>query len=324
MPEIKSKMGQLSDIKQYIKSNSFLAIGGGWSCNKPMAIVREIIRQNITGLKAMSIVGGFEMEWLLAAGCLDHLVFSFLSLESFGLPPNFRRAAEKKKIGTFWQPSAEAIIACKPDLVVTLWFEQQKAVANSLERLGYQILTLKIETIGELLTAIQEIGIFTKCQSQAVQLLNELTGELNDMQLRLGSAKKVKVLWIVQAEPLRVAGRNTFINELIELAGGENAIGDTLQQYPPIGTEEILACGAEVIIQSAMGTGNMAEQQKAAEVFWSRWENLPAVKKNRIHVVEPDTVTRLGPRLYQGVELIARCLHPDIFEQGKNAAQQTR
>ncbi|KPL23707.1 MAG: hypothetical protein AMJ75_05525 [Phycisphaerae bacterium SM1_79] len=233
-------------------------------------------------------------------------------------------AAEKKKIGTFWQPSTEAIIACKPDLVVTLWFEQQKAVANSLERLGYQILTLKIETIGELLTAIQEIGIFTKCQSQAVQLLNELTGELNDMQLRLGSAKKVKVLWIVQAEPLRVAGRNTFINELIELAGGENAIGDTLQQYPPIGTEEILACGAEVIIQSAMGTGNMAEQQKAAEVFWSRWENLPAVKKNRIHVVEPDTVTRLGPRLYQGVELIARCLHPDIFEQGKNAAQQTR
>jgi iron complex transport system substrate-binding protein len=229
-------------------------------------------------------------------------------------------AKNKKKIGTFWQPSTEAIIACKPDLVVTLWFEQQKAVADSLKRLGYRILTLKIEKIGELLKAIQKIGTMTDRQPQAEQLLEKLNGQLNDLQLKLGSANKVRVLWVVQVEPLRIAGRDTFINELIKLAGGENAIGDTLQQYPPIGTEEILTCGAEVIIQSAMGTGDMTEQQKAAERFWSRWENVLAVKNNRIYVVEPDTVTRLGPRLYEGVELIARCLHPTIFEQVKNTA----
>jgi acyl CoA:acetate/3-ketoacid CoA transferase alpha subunit/acyl CoA:acetate/3-ketoacid CoA transferase beta subunit len=93
-----NKLGQLSDIKNFVKNGSFVGIGGGWSCNKPMAIIREIIRQKITGLKVMSIVGGWEMEWLLAAGAVDHLVFSFLSLESFGLPPNFRRVAEKKLI----------------------------------------------------------------------------------------------------------------------------------------------------------------------------------------------------------------------------------
>lgn len=95
---LKSKLGQLSDINQFIKPGSFVAIGGGWSCNKPMAIVREIIRQEISGLKVMSITGGWEMEWLLGAGMVDHLVFSFLSLEFFGLPANFRRAAEKKTI----------------------------------------------------------------------------------------------------------------------------------------------------------------------------------------------------------------------------------
>jgi glutaconate CoA-transferase subunit A len=95
---INSKVGKLSDINKYIKKGSFVAIGGGWSCNKPMAIIREIIRQEITGLKVMSIVGGWEMEWLLAEGSVDHLVFSFLSLESFGLPPNFRRVAERKLI----------------------------------------------------------------------------------------------------------------------------------------------------------------------------------------------------------------------------------
>jgi len=95
---LKSKLGRLSDISQFVKPGSFVAIGGGWSCNKPMAIVREIIRQEIGGLKVMSITGGWEMEWLLGAGMVDHLVFSFLSLEFFGLPANFRRAAEKKTI----------------------------------------------------------------------------------------------------------------------------------------------------------------------------------------------------------------------------------
>ncbi len=233
-------------------------------------------------------------------------------------------AANKKKIGTFWQPNTEAIIASKPELVVTLWFEQQKAVAGSLKRLGYQVLTLKIEKIAELLTAIEKIGTATGCKQQADQLVENINNHLNDLQLKLSSVNKVKVLWVVQVEPLRLAGRDTFINELIKLAGGENAIGNTIQQYPPIGTEEILACGAETIIQSAMGKSNIAEQQKAAERFWSRWANLPAVKNNRIYVVEPDTVVRLGPRLCRGIELIARCLHPDIFAQRQNAAQQVR
>jgi len=98
MSGTRAKLGNLSDIRSLVKPGSFLAVGGGWSCNKPMALVREILRQKITGLKAMSIVGGWEMEWLLAAGALDHLVFSFLSLEAFGLPPNFRRVAERRQI----------------------------------------------------------------------------------------------------------------------------------------------------------------------------------------------------------------------------------
>lgn len=95
---LKSKVGKLADIGKMIKPGDFVALGGGWSCNKPMAVVREIIRQKISKLKVMSIVGGWEMEWLLAAGCVDHLVFSFLSLEFFGLPANFRRVAENKLI----------------------------------------------------------------------------------------------------------------------------------------------------------------------------------------------------------------------------------
>ncbi|UCF42323.1 MAG: ABC transporter substrate-binding protein [Planctomycetota bacterium] len=225
--------------------------------------------------------------------------------------------ANKKKVGSFWQPNTEAIIACKPDLVVTLQTrtEQQKAAADSLERLGFKVLSLKIEKIGELFTAIEEIGRATGCEERSDELLKSISNQLNVLQSKVGSVNKVRVLWAVQTEPLRVAGRNTFINELIELGGGENAIGPTISQYPQIGSEQLLGCGAERIIQSAMGGSNIAEEQKAAENFWGRWSNLPAVKNNRIYVIESDTTLRLGPRLPQGAEAIARFLHPDSFKQ---------
>ncbi|MBA7699179.1 Vitamin B12-binding protein [subsurface metagenome] len=226
-------------------------------------------------------------------------------------PPD---AANKNKVGTFWQPNTEVIIASRPDLVITLWFPQQKAVADSLRRLGYNVPTLKIEKIAELLEAIEKIGNATGCKQRADQLVEDIRNRLHNLQLKLSSTNKVKILWVVQVEPLRVAGRNTFINELIELAGGENAIGPTIQQYPQIGTEELLACGAQTVIQSAMGTSDINEQQKKAEMFWRKRVNLPAVRNNRIYVVDSDTVLRLGPRLPQGVEMIARYLHPDIFK----------
>jgi iron complex transport system substrate-binding protein len=229
-------------------------------------------------------------------------------------------AANKNKVGTFWQPNTEAIIASKPDLLITENFEQQKSAAETLKRLGYKVLTLKIESVEELLAGIRDIGAATGAQKHANQLVEDITDRLDNPRLKLAGTDKVKVLWVVQAEPLRVAGRNTFVNELIELARGENAIGPTIQQYPPIGTEELLACGAETIIQSAMGVSNIPEQQQAAERFWSKWPTLPAVKNNRIYVIDPDTTLRLGPRLCQGLELVVRCLHPEVDEHQQETA----
>ena len=259
-------------------------------------------------------------EILFALGLGDNIA-AVSSNSNF--PPE---ATGKRKIGTFWQPSTEAIIAARPDLIVTLSFHQQQAVADSLKRLGYNVLTVKIETIEELFAAIERIGRAAGQTQRAAKLTARIKGELSDLQARLdnlANKKKIKVLWVLQTEPMRVAGRNTFVNELIELAGGENAIGPTIQRYPPIGAEEILVCGAEVIIQSAMTAGSLDEQQQAAKLFWSKRANLPAVRNNKIYVVDSDTVLRLGPRLPQGVEMIARCLHLDTFAQS-NTTEQAR
>jgi iron complex transport system substrate-binding protein len=217
-------------------------------------------------------------------------------------------AANKKRIGTFWQPNTEIIIAARPDLVVCETFLQQNEAAQVLKRAGLNVLSLRVESVDELFAAIRSIGQATGCSEKSEQLADGLKEQLDQISESSSSLGKAKVLWVIQTEPVRVAGVNTFVNEIIELAGGQNVIAPTGDQYPSISTEEIIGCNAEVIIQSAMGTEDMAKQQESAEKFWGRFVNLPAVEDRRIYVINPDTVLRLGPRVGQGVQTVAQCL----------------
>lgn len=221
-------------------------------------------------------------------------------------------AADKPKVGTFWQPSVEAVIATRPDLIVALAFEQQKDLARRLGRMGYDCLVVDVESVGDLFHAIGAVGQATGARAQARELNQDIREEIRRVQTAAVGMRKVKVLWVVQREPLRVAGRDTFINELIELAGGENAIGSTLYKYPPIGAEEVIAAGPEVIIEPTMAQ-DATESRRQALSCWRRFTNVPAVRDERICIIDGDVVSRLGPRLPAGIEAIAKCLRPELF-----------
>jgi iron complex transport system substrate-binding protein len=250
-------------------------------------------------------------EILFAIGLEDKIVGVTLDSD---YPPD---AAEKPKVGTFWQPNIEAVVAARPSLVITLGFEQQQNLAERLRRIGYNNLTVNIEKVGDLFDAIERIGAATGRQRQANELTSRIRTKLQQLASLLGSEAKVRVLWVVQREPLRVAGRDTFVNEMIELAGGENAIGPTVHKYPPIGAEQVMACNADVIIESAMGRQDIEGQRNRALQHWSKYQYLPAVASNRVYVIDGDTVSRLGPRLYEGTEIIAGCLRPDLADNLK-------
>jgi iron complex transport system substrate-binding protein len=232
-------------------------------------------------------------------------------------------ARQKPKMGTFWQPNTEAIIAARPDIVICESFLQHKEMAETLKRAGINALSLRIESIEELYKTILSIGQVTGCIDKAEALAAKIKNELGQIRVKISSAKKVKVLWVVETEPVRVVGVKTFVNEIIEIAGGQNSIAPTGDQYPSIGTEAILTSGAEVIIQSAMGKEDITKQQEAAEKFWSRYANLPAVKAKKVYVIESDTVLRLGPRLPGGAMMVAKLLHPQIFAQQNDAGGDT-
>lgn len=223
-------------------------------------------------------------------------------------------AKEKPKVGSFWQPNIEAVVAAKPSLIITLGSPQQKDLAERLERIGYKTLMVNLERVNDFFEATAEIGTATGRQRQADELIGDIREKLRTLSNRLGNEAKIRVLWVVQREPLRVAGRNTFVNELIELAGGENAIGHTLHKYPPIGAEQVIISRPEVIIEPDMGQKDPAAQRDAAMKYWSRFKNVPAVTNGRVCVIPGGAVSRLGPRLYEATETIARCLRPHLFE----------
>jgi iron complex transport system substrate-binding protein len=239
-------------------------------------------------------------EILFALGQGDHVV----AVTSHCDWPQAAQA--KAKVGTFWQPNVESIVKARPDRIVALDMAQQRMVTQRLERMGIRCLSLRIETVGQLREAIRALGEALGCRDAAATLGRSLDERLS--QGPGASGERPSVLWVVQRRPLRVAGQRTFIEELIGLAGGRNALGPTIYPYPPIGAEQVAACQPRVIIEPVSRARLDEADRREAMEFWSHMPSTPAVAEGRIYLVDADLVSRLGPRIADGVDEIRRCL----------------
>lgn len=244
-------------------------------------------------------------EILFALGLDDEIVA--VANES-DYPP---QALQKRKIGSFWQPDIEAVLACRPTLVITESFEQQSALAARLMSIGCQTLVVDVWTINDLYNAIDTIGQAVHRTSEAEQLIHRLKSKQAQISAHHRTdGNKPKVLWIIQRQPLRAASPNSFPNELIEIAGGENAVTETVYKYPPINAEFLLGAMPEIIIEPTEENVDPSVQLQAAKAFYSKYP-IPAVQNNRIYVIDANKVSRLGPRLDEGMEQVEQCLWGD-------------
>jgi iron complex transport system substrate-binding protein len=214
------------------------------------------------------------------------------------------------RVGTFWQPDAEAILLARPSLVVAMGFEQQAVLAKELRKIGCKSLSLNIESFPELFSGIEIIGKAVGKQQQAGKMVNQIQNTKNMLKQRFAGRGNPKVLWVIQREPLRVAGQKTFVDEMIRTCGGQNAIDKTLYQYPPISQEALLASAPDIIIEPADSAKDYEQLSSTAEEFYGRYPSLPAVRDKRIYVLDGDLVSRLGPRVDKGMLEVARCLWP--------------
>jgi iron complex transport system substrate-binding protein len=225
------------------------------------------------------------------------------------------RALTRPKVGSFISGDVERIISMKPDLVIATRDGNSDRIIRLLSELGIRVVTYQPSTLEEVLEQIQVIGRVTGREEKARKIVGECLGKMDLVKNKVHHARMLSVLFVFSREPLIVAGRGTFSDDMIKISRGRNIAGDSRNPYPQFSLEELIARAPEVIVDVSMGSD--ARAKKAADKYWSNWPEIPAVGDGRIYVLDEDLLTRPGPRLFEGLVLLAEAVHPESFGEGR-------
>lgn len=242
-------------------------------------------------------------EILFALGLDEEII----GVSSFCNYPDAAQA--KEKVGTFSQANIEKIINLKPDMIFCTGLEQAPIVTK-LKQLGLKIYICDPVNFQELLTSISDIGRLTSKEDNARIMVENMEASVNDIKEKnrsIPADKRQKVFIEIWGDPLMTAGRGSFIDELISIAGGVNIAHDMPKPYGYFSPEQVLKHNPQVII-----LGYMAEQQPA-EILKTRlgWQNIAAIKDDRVYNdINPDTIFRPGPRVIESLKEIRKRLYP--------------
>ncbi len=215
----------------------------------------------------------------------------------------------KEKIGTYIRPNIEKIVSLNPDLIIATAGGNPERVVNQLDGLGLTVFTIFPKEIEDIYKSIRTIGDITGSGEKAESLALELEMDIGEIKDRVGRLKKKKVFFQLGTTPLHTVGSSTFVDRLITMAGGINIAGREKTRYPVYSMEAVIMGKPDVILSAVMGM-----DKEGTEEFWDRWPSIPAVRNNRIYVVNPDITNRPSPRMAKGLREIAERIHPEVFK----------
>jgi len=217
------------------------------------------------------------------------------------------------KIGGFSTIDMEKIIELAPDLILAANMHKDTDVPE-LDRRGFNVLTIAPETIDDVMFNIDLIGNATGAEGIARTLITDLENrikEVHDKVATLVDEEKPGVLYITWHDPLWTLGEGTITHELIEMAGGQNIVDD-ISGHGQIDLETVIWRNPQIILAST-GHGSAEDSPLIWAQTEDRLSHIDARLNNRIYQVDADLVTRPGPRIIDGLELIAGLIHPELF-----------
>lgn len=228
-------------------------------------------------------------------------------------------AKTKPKVGGFTEQSIEAIVAQKPDLVVLTPNRGTKFTYEKLNQIGIESLVLPLERLDDIVRSFQTVGEKTGHVSEALNARRQLVEAIEKVRAHSAGRPKRKVAFVTWRSPLMVPGRDTFENDVIELAGGENIANDSSLNYPKLGIESFLARDPDLIVEAS----NFADavpfeaQKETVRQFWRQYPDLRAVKTGQIYVLKGDPYSVPGPRTAQFLEVMDAILNPQPEPTGQ-------
>ena len=214
----------------------------------------------------------------------------------------------KPKIGGFSSIDSEKVVALAPDLVVAGSLHQSKVVP-ALEKLGLTVVVVEPKSVDEVFARVGSLGVLTGKAKEGEDLKATLEKRAAEIVAKAkGDKAAPRVFWMI-GDGLFTAGPSSFVHGMIERANGANVAADAKTQWPELSMEAVLTADPEVIVVAAPEGEQLVEKLKADVA----WQGVAAVKGGRFVVVDPDVVSRAGPRIVDGLELVARGLHPEQF-----------
>jgi len=219
----------------------------------------------------------------------------------------------KEKVGGFYNPSVEKIVELDPDLVLTSGATDY--LMPQLEELGIPYIILQPEDIDGILKNIELVGKVTGTERKAGEVVEDMEARISYVITQVKDAPRVRVFYIFASTDLNnpwTAGPGSFVDTLITMAGGENIGAKALAPWAQFSIEELVSSDPEVIIVDAKH-GTAATPREEIECH-PAWQGITAVKRGEIHLIDGDLVNRSGPRIVQGLEEMARIIHPELFE----------
>jgi iron complex transport system substrate-binding protein len=245
-------------------------------------------------------------EILFAIGAGDQVI----AVDNYSNYPE--EAATRQQLDAY-EPNLEAIAGVRPDLV--LLFYDPGELADSLERLGITTAVLGSveetpESVEAVFDQIRLLGQMTDHIQEAERLVAEMQDRVDAVEEALADVEQGPRIFHEVDATLYTAAPNSFVGGLYEILKAQNLASGADQPFPQLTQEVIIERDPEVIILADSAYGESADTVKARP----GWGSISAVRNDRIFAIDPDIVSRPGPRCVDALDTLAEFLYPERFE----------
>jgi iron complex transport system substrate-binding protein len=220
-------------------------------------------------------------------------------------------------VGDTMQLNMAAIIRLQPTLAFAV--TRRDDLAKRLAGLGIRTVAVQSDHMDQLLAAIRTIGRETERSEAAEALVARIEADLATVRRRVEGLPHPRVLFAFPAtigtSRIMVAGRGTFVDELLRVAGAENAYPDQAD-WPSLGPEQVVALAPEIVLINTTGAA-ATDRPEAIRTAWAALTSVPAVARGRVHILTAAYLTIPGPRVGQAARLLADTIHPPAREEAR-------
>jgi iron complex transport system substrate-binding protein len=216
-------------------------------------------------------------------------------------------AADLPKIGDFSNPSVEKIASFDPDLVLAAGGIQDN-LRSKLEDLGMTVYVVDPKSYADVETDIENIGMLAGTSEQAQEVADTMIEAAAEVTQKVGGLDKVTTFLEIYSKPLMTAGSETFIDDMITIAGGQNIGAQAGSGFPEFSTEVLIKDDPQVYIADSGSMSDPGDLTKRAG-----FAELAAVRDGKVFVIDDSIVARPGPRLAEGLKQLAQMIHAEAY-----------